>query len=209
MNKTGFSRVRLIAIVLFGAVFPSIVMYSAFSDISKLTSLIDYDGDLKNVVTVYDSIADEQLKETNEYILFSLLITENANQNAMVNKQVMKAAVMQIGFAVISIGMLFIVLGFNEGGIDGAGSFGDFSFDLKTGSSGLAAFMIGAVMATMGGVLKNEYKTVPVPDFVFKSKHAPLSVKDFNGLSEACKKRLPNNVDQCIVNGLNARNKDK
>ena len=204
-----FSQIRLLAILLFGAIFPSVVLYSAFSDISELTDRVDYKGDLKNAVHAYDSVTNgkDKLVETNQYILLSLFITENANQNAMVNKQVMKTAVMQIGFALISIGMLFIMLGFNDGGIDGAGSVGEFSFDFKIGSSGLAAFTIGAVMVTLGGVLKNEYNTVPIPNYTAKLKS--LTLREYIGITDKCKIASPGNINQCVVAGLNAKNKGK
>ncbi|KPH93086.1 hypothetical protein AMS58_19360 [Pseudoalteromonas porphyrae] len=200
MNQKNFLKVRILAVVLFGAIFPSIVIYGAFSDISKLTSIIDYKGDLKNVVSAYSSILDKKPEGSNEYILLSLLITENANQNAMVNKQVMKAAVMQIGFALISIGLLFIVLGLNEGGMDGSGEIGDFKFDFKTASSGLSAIVIGSIVATMGGVLKNEYRTVPVPNYV--NSTPILTKKNFVSLIEKCKQQAPSNPNQCVVMGL-------
>lgn len=200
MNQKNFLKVRILAVVLFGAIFPSIVIYGAFSDISKLTSRIDYEGDLKDVVSAYSSILEKKPEGSNEYILLSLLITENANQNAMVNKQVMKAAVMQIGFALISIGLLFIVLGFNEGGMDGTGEVGDFKFDFKTASSGLSAIVIGSIVATMGGVLKNEYRTVPVPNYV--NSKSVLTTENYVSLIEKCKQKVPNNSNQCVVMGL-------
>jgi len=36
----------------------------------------------------------------------------------MVNKQIMKVSIIQIGFAVISIGMMLIILGINGGGAE-------------------------------------------------------------------------------------------
>lgn len=84
----------------------------------------------------------------------------------MINKQVMKTSIIHIGFAVISVGMMLIILGINEGERSGAEAQMDvqgLKFDFKTGSTGAAMFLVGAIMATVGGVLKNDYQTSEIP----------------------------------------------
>lgn len=114
--------------------------------------------------------AKEHLTGANDYALFSLLYVEHANQKTMINKQVMKSTIVNIGFAVISVGMLLIILGIRDEtgsgqGAQAGGEVGGIKFDFTTGSTGVAMFMVGAIMATIGGVLKNEYTTSTIPNY--------------------------------------------
>jgi len=104
----------------------------------------------------------------NDYALFSLMFVEHGNQRTMINKQRTKTAVVNIGFAVLSIGMMLIILGFEgrkDQNMDAGVAFGELKFNLKTGSAGIGIFVIGAMIATLGGVLKNDYQTSQIPQF--------------------------------------------
>ena len=104
---------------------------------------------------------------------------------------------MQIGFAVISVGMMLIVLGINDGGAAAGAHVASIQFDFKTGSTGVVVFVVGALMATAGGVLKNDYSTVPIPSFFYDSA-PPEYVKSINAYKE-CKKLGDNKFQPCFI----------
>lgn len=158
------SYLKLFAGLLFGLVIPAALLLNVMMSVSKLDATIGHTEGVTQVIENYKSVKDD-LDSANDYALLSVLAAENANQKTMINKQVMKVAVIQIGFAVISIGLLFVVLGFNDGGIKVVGENAGLNFNLVTGSTGLAAIVIGASMSTLGGVMKNEYQTVKVPEY--------------------------------------------
>jgi len=155
---------KIFASLLFGLIIPTSLLFNVIISVSKLDILIGHTDSVKQVIENYKSVKDD-LDSANDYALLSVLAAENANQKTMINKQVMKLAVIQIGFAVISIGLLFVVLGFNDGGLKLSGQGSELSFNVMTGSTGLAAIIIGASMSTLGGVLKNDYQTVEVPRY--------------------------------------------
>ena len=160
MNK----YIQYFAVAVFGIAIPVYLMGSVITNVSAVNQEISYAGSLDSTIKSF-SEAKDHLQTPNDYALLAMLSAESANQKTMINKQIMKVIVIQIGFAVISIGMLFVVLGFNEGGAEGNASNGVLSFNFKTGSSGLAAIIVGAAMATLGGVLNNAFSTVQVPTF--------------------------------------------
>ncbi len=61
--------------------------------------------------------------------------------------------------------MMLSLLGIKDGGLVGSGEAAGIKFDFKTGSTGVAMFVVGALMATIGGVLKNDYQTSLIPDY--------------------------------------------
>ena len=109
---------RLIVIVIFGVIVPVIILFQAYQGTSYLSKNLPYTDTPDDLVKTF-SAAKLSINNANDYALFSLLYTEHANQKTMINKQIMKVSVMQIGFSVISIGMMLIVLGINAGGIEG------------------------------------------------------------------------------------------
>lgn len=177
ITKEGKSSniLQLGAGVVLGLLIPIFLLLNVIINVSNLEDDIGHKGGLEKVVEHFIQI-QPKLESANDYAFISMLAAENANQKTMINKQVMKVAVIQVGFAVISIGLLFVVLGFNDGGMDTTGSSGDLSFNVKTGSTGLAAIIIGAAMATFGGILKNEYNTVQVPKYYGVAPEATMQV---------------------------------
>lgn len=153
-------------IVALGVVIPIFLLMQAYAGLSSLATDVGYVRKSENVSELFLS-AKKSINNVNDYALLSLLYAEHANQKTMLNKQVMKVSIMQIGFAVLSVGMMFIVLGIKEGGAEGGIGIGEIKFDFKTGSTGLVVFVIGALMATAGGVLKNDYDTVPIPGYAY------------------------------------------
>lgn len=68
--------------------------------------------------------------------------------------------------------MMFIILGINDGRVEGVTDINGLKFDFKTGPSGVAIFIVGAIMATDGEVLKNDYNTVPIPGYYYSANNA-------------------------------------
>lgn len=155
------------ALVLFGVILPVAILAHAYFGLMSLRDAVT--GDLRTSGAAQTLKAIQpSLRNGNDYGLASLLAAEHTNQAVVINKQVMKVAIMQVGFAVISLGLMLIVLGITDGGGHGKLGLGELSFDFKTGSTGVLVFVIGAAMATAGGVLKNDYKTVPIPTYVYE-----------------------------------------
>ena len=186
---------RLIVIVIFGVIVPVIILFQAYQGTSYLSKNLPYTDTPDDLVKTF-SAAKLSINNANDYALFSLLYTEHANQKTMINKQIMKVSVMQIGFSVISIGMMLIVLGINAGGIEGVGEANGIKFDIKIGSTGIAVFLVGSVMATVGGVLKNDYTTGQIPKYVFES-----STKEHETIAryKQCKEQKEVNFERCFL----------
>ncbi|MHA6879242.1 hypothetical protein [Ralstonia pseudosolanacearum] len=142
----------------------------------------------------------------NDYALFSLIYTEQSNRNTIINKQLLKVVIMQIGFAVISLGLMFIVLGINDGGATAGAEGGGVKLDLKSGSTGLVTFVVGALMATAGGVLKNEYQTVAIPQYVQGSKDSK-NLRAVNAFKE-CSTLQKVAAEECFMDSFKEINKD-
>jgi len=158
---------RNLAILIFGVLFPVVILFQAYIGINSLRDEVAYKTTVGDLVLNL-SKAKPHLESANDYALYSLIYVEHANQKTMINKQVMKSAIVNIGFAVISVGMMLIILGINEGSRSGAEASADIQgvkFDFKTGSTGVAMFIVGAIMSTVGGVLKNEYQTSEIPKY--------------------------------------------
>ncbi|GAB2923013.1 hypothetical protein [Rheinheimera gaetbuli] len=190
---------RLLAGIILGIFIPVFLLFNVIENINNLQNSVKNDNS-DNIINSFRDVKP-LLNTANDYALYSVIIAEQANQKTMINKQVMKVAVIQIGFSVISIGLLFVVLGFNDGGFEAFGSGAGFSFDVKTGASGLAAIIIGASMSTLGGVLKNEYWTVKPPDYIVE-----YSMPASESILKNCKKifinlpkdDFPEKVSVCV-----------
>ena len=163
------------AIVVLGIVFPVLILAQAYLGLASLARSIDRSMRPDQVVETFRQVRP-QVKSPNDYALYSEMFAENVNQTIITNKQIIKVVVIEIGFAAMSLGLMFVLLGFNDGGGEGGAAFGGIKVDFKTASTGALVFMVGAAMATAGGVLKNEYKSVPLPQYI---------VTDAGGPSEA------------------------
>lgn len=155
---------RSAAIVLFGIIVPIILLFQAYTGLSSVRSDLRA---LSSQQSVAKSLGEAKpyLVDANDYALYGMIHAERINLAVVTNKQHLKLAVMQIGFAVISLGLMFVILGINDGGGEGEGEAAGVKFNFKTGSTGAIVFVIGAAMATAGGVMRNEYQTVEVPKF--------------------------------------------
>lgn len=180
-------RVRNLAIIIFGVIFPVVILFQAYTGINSLRDDVAYKTTISDLVSNL-STSKEHLISANDYALYSLLYVEHANQKTMINKQVMKSTVIHIGFAVVSVGMMLIILGIKEEGESGAKAAieaNGIKFDFKTGSTGVAMFCVGAIMATIGGVLKNDYQTSEIPNY--ETVAHPASSTEYNKSIEAYK----------------------
>lgn len=188
---------RSTAAAVFGVVVPLVLLFQAYSGLSNLNSQII--GQKNTAISVFNE-ANSKLKTANDYYLFSMISAESVNREIVVNKQIMKISVMQIGFAVVSLGIMFIILGIRDGGGSLAGGGAGVTFDFRTGSTGAIVFVIGAAMATAGGVLKNEYQTVPIPTFQLTSadKGADEVFAQAKELRTECDKRPEPDKFRCF-----------
>lgn len=121
-----------------------------------------------------------KLTQPDDYTLYALIYVETSNRKVMLNKQLMKMAIIHIGFAVISVGMLLLLLGIDGGGMDFEGEHTGIGakINLKIASSGVLVFVVGATMAALGGLLINQYKTADIPPFGGASSGtAPISAE--------------------------------
>lgn len=161
-----------IAVVGLGVVFPVLILAQAYLGVASLARNIDRSLSQNQVVEVFKQV-QPLVKSPNDYALYSEMFAENINQIIITNKQIIKVVVIEIGFAAMSLGLMFVLLGFNDGGGEGGVSWGEVRIDFKTASTGALVFLVGAVMATAGGVLKNEYKSVPLPEYIALDSSGP------------------------------------
>jgi hypothetical protein len=168
-----------IAVVVLGVVFPILILAQAYLGLASLARNIDRSLSQDQVVDVFERV-QPLTKSANDYALYSAMFAENVNQTVITNKQIMKVVIIEIGFAAMSLGLMFVMLGFNDGGGEGGVGWGDVRIDFKTASTGALVFVAGALMATAGGVQKNEYKSVPVPEYIALGPSGPSEAEKSN-----------------------------
>jgi len=156
--------VRGLATLLFGLALPLAIAFSAEHRFDEALSLVSSTANKSYIVEAMTA-PDKRLLTANDYALVALADSERANMSVMVNKQVMKIIVIYMGFAVMSFAIMFIVLGFTDSPVSASGEAAGFKLDVKFGSIGAAVFVVGAAMAAGGGLLRNEYHTVGLPQF--------------------------------------------
>ncbi|CAB3752410.1 hypothetical protein [Paraburkholderia humisilvae] len=158
-------RVHIAIVVAFGALVPAFLIGLAVYGLWDLQRDFGPGGEsvVHTIAGVQKVVTDS--KDVNAYALASFVFAEHSNYGVVHDKQRMKIVVMQIGFAVSSIGIMFILLGVNDGGAEVTAETAGTKIDLKTASTGLVAFLIGAGMAYGAGIIPNEYSTVGVPTY--------------------------------------------
>lgn len=186
------------AIIALGVVIPLIVLFQAYIGLQNLAREVRQEENMATLVENFSSVRKQSLT-SDDYLLFSLMYSEHANQKTMINKQILKVSIMQLGFAVISVGMMFIVLGIRDGGADGGGGVAGYTFNFKVGSTGVLMILLGSAMATAGAVFRNEYKVVPIPPFSYSTASAVRQV-EASDLYKECQ-QLPDESDRdkCVV----------
>lgn len=168
--------VKATAILVLGLLFPVLILAQAYLGLSSLAGAIDRSLSTDEVVRIFQR-AKPAIQTANDYALFSQMFAENINQTIITNKQIIKVVVIEIGFAAMSLGLMFVMLGVSDGGGEGRVTWGGVSVDLKTASTGALVFLVGAAMATAGGVLKNEYKSMPQPQYVVVDAGGPTDTE--------------------------------
>ncbi len=151
-------------ICLFGIILPLISILLVFIGNALLLIDLRYDVTLNDLTTNAAKFKEEN-PNGNDYALFSLLYIEHANQKIMVNKQTIKLSVILIGVAVISIGIMMIILNINVGGMEGHVKVNGFKFGFNTATTGVAFFIVGVLMIIIPGLIKHEYQTASVPTY--------------------------------------------
>lgn len=193
-----------LAIFIFGIIIPVLLIYNAHNNMQNLK--ID-DPVNRNPVVVFLQ-GKKTISSNNDYYLFSLLYTESANQKSLFNKQLMKISIMQIGFSIMSLGIMFVLLGFNDGGAEitsgskGAGI--DLSF--RSTSTGIIIFTIGATMAATAGISKNSYSTVPIPSY---SNQNNQNLTKSIAVYKQCKVFETNKFRECFTKSFYEINKEE
>jgi len=194
------------AILVLGVLFPVLVLIQAYGALSKLTPAIVAWRDANSAEEAFARI-QPKLRSANDYALYTVMRLEATNNAVVTNKQVMKVVIMHLGFAVVSVGLMFVVLGIEakdggEGGVEVAG----LKVDFKTASTGVLVFVVGATMVTLGGVLRNEYATVGVPEYVLEGKdpNAEASLERFR----FCKANNQASLSDCFAQAYYEINKE-
>lgn len=157
---------KAVAVLLLGLILPFALCLQAYQAAGKLTGSFDAATDLKALSEALPPPV-KNFRSANDYATLALVYLESSNQRAMLGKQRMKVVIIHIGFAVISVGLLLVVLGIDGGGIDAVGGGKDrgVSVSIRAASSGVAVFLLGALLAGGGGLLPNTYRTPDIPGF--------------------------------------------
>ena len=80
---------------------------------------------------------------------------------------------------------------------------------MQTGSAGICIFIVGAIIATLGGVLKNDYQTSQIPNF--DSSYNQVDMESYNKSIEAyktCNRQLES-VELCFTQVFFQINQEK
>ncbi|MCF2845816.1 hypothetical protein NH514_00305 [Pseudoalteromonas sp. ACER1] len=173
---------KIFSAVIFGLIIPGILTFNVMGNLAQLEQSINSKQDLEKVASIYRTLKEE-VEVQNQYALASYLFSSAINQNTLINKQIMKTVAIHIGFSVISFGVLFIILGINQGSISASGTFANStSIDFKSGSMGVGVILIGGVMVTTAAIHTNEYTGVSIP--AYKPSEATL-IKTIDNLEAA------------------------
>ncbi|MBV8659160.1 MAG: hypothetical protein JO142_15170 [Burkholderiales bacterium] len=161
---------KFTAIVLFGLVFPALLLSGAYRATQTVADYAEEQpGHHEVTVTVPPPV--NQFARPSDYALYGMMYVESSGRRVVSIRQAMKISVIQIGLAVISIGIMLIMLGIDAGGVEvkvegGTQTVPKLAVDIKTASSGVAVFIVGATMSMLGGLIKNEYQAASVPGFL-------------------------------------------
>jgi hypothetical protein len=198
--------VRLAAAVSLGLLLPLLLMFQAYQaesqtvdSMRKQTTLAEIVGGVPESMRRLDSPADYQL-------LMSIFL-ESSNQKVVLQKQLMKSGVIEIGFAVMSLGMCCILLGFDAGGLDGEFAAEKIKAKFKIVSSGIAIFVLGAALAGAAGLLPNPYETIGNPPFILATDSVRAQVSDRAASAAWNFKEMPEGmiawefIERCIADG--------
>lgn len=159
--KKFIGLIKLLAIIILGFIFPIVLIIQSYIGLQTLTSGFKTASNMVTEVKQLKTL----IHSSNDYNFASLVFLENKNFEVMQKKQIMKVTIIQLGYAMMSIGLMLIMLGFEDKKHAISGGWNSFKLDFKTGSTGALVVVIGAVMATLGGVLKNDYNNNAIPAY--------------------------------------------
>lgn len=189
-------------VFLFGLIFPVFLLVSSYTSLKAIDDKLHQIDTTEELKSSYASLRGN-LVSANDYILYSLMFVEQSNQRTMLNKQTLKVAIIHIGLAVMSVGMMFIILGISDGGGESVGETSGIKLSFKTTSSGIAVFVAGALMAAGGALINNLYVTASIPGFVqiLNSGQSQEGDKDNElvALYKSCQKYDEEKFRLCLV----------
>lgn len=198
--RVRYRAAQTIIVLVFGAIIPTLLLALAAIGLTDLQrSLTPAAGEFATTLEATQTTVS-QAGDPNSYVLAAFVFSEHSNRTVITTKTRLKIGIVQIGFSVMSVGIMFLLLGIKDGGFDTTVGSNDLKFDFKTGSTGLATFVIGALMAAGGGLLKNDYTTVGVPSFSAVSGR--VSTNDFRAILEDCRKLPESQLATCFVKSL-------
>ena len=217
-------NIKYIVAILLGVIAPVLILAQSYVSVGETTKMLDANTDVSDVISQFKKI--DSMTSPNDYRLLSLMLVEAGNIKTIVNKQIMKTTVVNIGFAVISVGLALMLLGIRESlssskdqdtarqeSHDLAIGVAGVTFDIKTGSTGVIVIVIGAAMATIGGVLPNQYKGSGLPYYTAENENISetmLEATKYLGLSHAAYKKClkESNSAICFKEKFEKINKD-
>jgi hypothetical protein len=187
---------------LFGLIVPLLLIWSSSQTVTKMVSDMNEDANLtKGHAEVYQLLESYDINPDhgNLYAFTSYLIAQQTNEKVIKKKTLLKAMLMQLGLVIVSIGLLFVVLGFKEGGVDGSASgISGIDFNITIGSTGLATIFFGVLMITLGGVVSNKFTTVGVP----KYSHQVVSANLKRGQIAISQENLLKELENCRMSEI-------
>ncbi|WP_321948304.1 hypothetical protein [Paraburkholderia sp. J10-1] len=198
-------QVHTSIVVVFGGIVPVLLIVLAILGLRDLQTTFapGKDNVVQTLTSVQKVVSDS--KDVNAYALASFMFAEHSNFGVVHDKQRMKVVVIQIGFAVASIGIMFILLGVNDGGAQVAAKSTVGKVDFKTASTGLVTFLIGAGMAYGAGIIPNEYTTVGVPRYGAMGEQPQSDLRaDLVQAATVCAKDPVATRGACLVDALAA-----
>lgn len=194
---------RLVLILILGLVAPTVLLYQAHEAISNLDNEMGSSIQVELLSKAMPA-PTQGFNSANDYALFSLALVESNSFRALINKQRMKIAVMHVGFAIASVGLLFIVFGVDQGGIEAGGEAKTVAWNLKIASTGVAVFVLGSLLAGAGGLIANPYETAGIPGYAGTSRSPATPSVLKKATVQLCIDKTVDekNMTACILNSL-------
>jgi len=195
---------RLLAFLVLGLALPTVLIFQAHESMGRMSEVASDGNDIATVLRSLPASV-QNLRSQNDYALLSIAMVEASNQRTMLTKQRMKMSVMHIGFAVISLGLMMLVLGLEAGGVEVIGGPSQsLSLNLKTTSTAVTAIVLGAAMSAAGALMPNQYTTVSVPPYAPLSNYAAEErlLKLRSLASQCAAEAKPPNLSACFQNAI-------
>jgi len=195
---------RLLAFLVLGLALPTVLIFQAHESMGRMSEVASDGNDIATVLRSLPASV-QNLRSQNDYALLSIAMVEASNQRTMLTKQRMKMSVMHIGFAVISLGLMMLVLGLEAGGVEVIGGPSQsLSLNLKTTSTAVTAIVLGAAMSAAGALMPNQYTTVSIPSYAPLSNYAAEErlLKLRSLASQCAAEAKPPNLAACFQNAI-------